>query len=167
AERIGADAVIYTVIFGHPSEKEMFRTFQAIAVVADKHDMPVIGEASFWDQSGLDKFETLRQGVRALGEAGADLVKSQMPSEISRELYSEIIGYSITPVVAAGGPKMDSVRKLLEFVKTFMDSGGSGTAIGRNVWQQRDPASVVKAIDLLVHRGGSVDEALRLVEGNA
>ncbi len=119
------------------------------------------------DQSGLNRFETLRQGVRALGEAGADLVKSQMPSEISRELYSEIMRYSITPVVAAGGPKMDSVRKLLEFVKTFMDSGGSGTAIGRNVWQQRDPASIVRAIGLLVYRGGSVDDALRLVEGNA
>lgn len=164
AVKFGADAIIYTVIFGHPQEKEMYRTLQALTLLGEEYSMPVIGEASFWPESGKDKFSILRQGIRVLGEAGVDIVKSQLPSEISREVYGKMIDYAITPVVAAGGPKMDSLKKLFEFVSIFMESGGSGIAIGRNIWGQHNPSSILLGMNKIIYEKVNINDILKEVQ---
>jgi DhnA family fructose-bisphosphate aldolase class Ia len=39
-------------------------------------------------------------------------------------------------------------------------AGGAGASIGRNVFQHRSPASMVRAIVSIVHGGATVREAL-------
>jgi DhnA family fructose-bisphosphate aldolase class Ia len=43
-------------------------------------------------------------------------------------------------------------------------AGGAGASIGRNVFQHRSPASMVKAIAAIVHGGATVKEALALLK---
>jgi DhnA family fructose-bisphosphate aldolase class Ia len=42
-------------------------------------------------------------------------------------------------------------------------AGGAGASIGRNVFQHRSPASMVRAISAIVHGGATVKEALAIL----
>jgi DhnA family fructose-bisphosphate aldolase class Ia len=44
-------------------------------------------------------------------------------------------------------------------------AGGAGASIGRNVFQHRSPASMVRAISAIVHGGATVREALGILKG--
>ncbi|MGC8599606.1 MAG: class I fructose-bisphosphate aldolase [Nitrososphaeria archaeon] len=163
ALRYGADAVVYTIILGHPKENDMFQDFSRLVEDADEFGLPVIGEVDIWEKANVDRFEYLRQGVRALGEEGASLIKSYFPDYQEKEHYKELIKYSLVPVVAAGGAKMDSPLKVLEFVKAVMDAGAVGTSIGRNIWQYKEPSKMIKAINMIVRKNASVEQALSVL----
>jgi fructose-bisphosphate aldolase/2-amino-3,7-dideoxy-D-threo-hept-6-ulosonate synthase len=46
-------------------------------------------------------------------------------------------------------------------VRDSIDAGGRGVAIGRNIFQAKDPTSLVRKIARVVHEGYDVDEAVR------
>ncbi len=50
-------------------------------------------------------------------------------------------------------------------VKGSIDAGGAGVSIGRNVFQYKDPRSMVRAISCIVTEGGSVEDGLKILEG--
>jgi len=158
AVRYSTDAIVFSVSLAHPKENDMFEAFSKLVEEAEGFGLPVIGEVYVWENAKVDAFEYLRVGVRTLGEEGAAIVKSYFPSDFS--LYRDLVRYSLVPVIAAGGPKMDSPRKVLEFVKAVMDAGAVGTCIGRNVWQQESPSKMIRAMRRIVREGASVEEAL-------
>jgi DhnA family fructose-bisphosphate aldolase class Ia len=159
ALRYGADAIVYTITIGHPKEADMFQRFGILSDEAREREIPLIGEVEPWSKTTEDKGELMRQGVRSLGEEGADIVKSYFFG--NTDFYSKIVKYSLVPVVAAGGAKMDSARDVLEFVKHIMVAGSRGTSIGRNIWQYKEPKKMIHAMAKIVKEGASVDEALK------
>jgi len=48
-------------------------------------------------------------------------------------------------------------------VRGAMDAGASGIAMGRKIWQSRDPAAMVAALAAIIRGGASVDEAAALL----
>jgi len=64
------------------------------------------------------------------------------------------------PVIIAGGPKMDSDKAILEMVRGAIDAGASGTSIGRNVFQHKNPTRIVGALSKVVHENLTVEAAL-------
>ncbi len=48
----------------------------------------------------------------------------------------------------------------------FIEAGGAGVSIGRNVFQYKDPKSMVRAISCIVTEGGSVEDGLKILESN-
>lgn len=159
ASKMGADAVIYTIVLGHPQENEMLRRFGLVADAAQDAQLPLIGEAYIWDKSPKKNWEMLRDSTRVLSEEGADLVKTYFIGAPST--FKEVIEYSLVPVVAAGGPKVDSPLKLLKFVEDIMKAGACGVAIGRNVWQSKNPGKTVKAISSIVKEDKTAQAALK------
>jgi len=95
--------------------------------------------------------------VRVACEEGADIVKTWYPGNPER--LAEIVAYSTVPVVVAGGPKANTQRDVLTFVKGAMEGGAAGTVIGRKVWQSPDPVSMARAIIRIVRDAASVEEA--------
>lgn len=158
----GADAVVYTIIVGHPKENDMLADFGEISDAAYSMGMPLIGEVDTWPSSPTDKAELLRQGVRTLSEEGADLIKTYFPEDVS--YYTKIIRNSLVPVVAAGGPKMNSVKDVLVFAENIMKAGAIGVCFGRNVWQSRSPSSTLLALSAIVREGKSAEEASRIAD---
>jgi len=69
------------------------------------------------------------------------------------------------PVVVLGGEKLADERSLLEAVAGALEAGAAGVAIGRNIWQHRDPAGMTRALVALVHGGATVDEAWKEILG--
>ena len=48
-------------------------------------------------------------------------------------------------------------------VKGAMEAGGAGASIGRNVFQHRVPASMVRAIAAIIHGGATAKEAMEIL----
>jgi len=55
---------------------------------------------------------------------------------------------------------MNSDIKILELVQAILDGGGQGVFMGRNVWQNQDPARILRALGFLIHQNCSVEMAL-------
>jgi DhnA family fructose-bisphosphate aldolase class Ia len=64
----------------------------------------------------------------------------------------------------SGGPISQEPKDFLQVMKDVIDAGGRGCAVGRNLWQYKDPLAMLEGIKAIVHNGASVEEALALVE---
>jgi fructose-bisphosphate aldolase/2-amino-3,7-dideoxy-D-threo-hept-6-ulosonate synthase len=102
----------------------------------------------------------VKLAARVGAELGADIVKTNYTGEV--DTFKEVTAGCPVPVVVAGGPKMDTERELLQMVRDSIDAGGRGVAIGRNIFQAKDPTGLVRKIARVVHEGYDVDEAMRL-----
>ena len=65
------------------------------------------------------------------------------------------------PLVAAGGPKAQSLEAALAMMSEVVQSGALGATIGRNVWGFNAVAAAVNAFKAVIHEGKSAGEALR------
>ncbi len=89
-------------------------------------------------------------------EFGADIIKTRFSG---RAEDIEIVNAANCPVLALGGPKTERVEDYFLFVKHCIDMGAKGIAAGRNIIQSENPVGVVAALNVLIHQGGTVEEA--------
>ena len=96
-------------------------------------------------------------------ELGADIIKTAFPHDADINDFKKIIDSSFVPVVVLGGAAMGDDEALLKMVKMAMDSGASGIAVGRNVFQHENPALVAKSLHAIVHEDANLDQALKII----
>ena len=163
AIKLGADAVSIHVNLGNGQEKEMLRDFGQVSYEARTWGLPLLAMIYPRGEKIRDEFdvEVIKHAARVGNEMGADIVKVSYTG--SSESFRKVVAGCSVPVVIAGGPKMDSDREILEMVKGSIDAGGAGVSIGRNVFQHPSPSRMVQAISTIVHDGGSVDAALKVL----
>ncbi|MBC7358818.1 MAG: fructose-bisphosphate aldolase [Desulfacinum sp.] len=157
----GADGVSVHVNLGDDAEPQMLR------------DLGTVGEACFrWGVPLLVMIyvrgahapkpvtdEAVAHAARVAGELGADLIK--IPAPRDPEAMERIARCVPVPVVMAGGAKEADEAAFLERIQTGLRAGLAGVAVGRNVFQHRDPEAFLKAIVGLVHEGLSAQEAAK------
>ena len=68
-----------------------------------------------------------------------------------------------TKVIMSGGSKT-SDREFLESVKSVIDAGGAGLAVGRNIFQRKQPQRILDALEQVIYEEASVDAALGAAE---
>jgi fructose-bisphosphate aldolase / 2-amino-3,7-dideoxy-D-threo-hept-6-ulosonate synthase len=167
ALRNGADAVVPTFFVGPETEAIQVPQLGAIADECNKLGVPLLAEifpvggpdATPYD--GPYTVDDMRVAVRVASEEGADFIKTWYTGD--PESFRRVIDYSLVPVLIAGGPKARNDRDVLEMVRGAMDAGASGIAMGRKIWQSRDPAAMVGALAAIIRHGASVDEAAALL----
>ena len=54
---------------------------------------------------------------------------------------------------------------MLEKIRSALDVGAKGVAIGRNIFQADDPQAMTAAVAALIHKNISVDEAMQILNG--
>jgi fructose-bisphosphate aldolase / 2-amino-3,7-dideoxy-D-threo-hept-6-ulosonate synthase len=168
ALRNGADAVVPTFFLGPETEAIQLPQLGAIADECSKLGIPLLAEifpvggpdATPYD--GPYTVDDMRVAVRVASEEGADLIKTWYTGD--PESFRRVIDYSLVPVLIAGGPKAENDRDVLQMVRGAMDAGASGIAMGRKIWQSRDPAAMVGALAAIIRHGASVDEAAKLLD---
>ncbi len=101
--------------------------------------------------------------MRIGAELGADFIKTHYVPPI--EQYRSAMQACYCPVVILGGSKTDDEADILEPVAEALEAGAQGVAIGRNVWQHRDPQAMCRALITLVHGGATVAQALKEIRG--
>jgi class I fructose-bisphosphate aldolase len=162
---LGATAVGYTVYSGSKYEPEMNREFAAIIREAHNKGLPVIGwmyprgkslsdrerasttvKMALKEQEGtdlaIDETPSIVAYAARIGlELGADMVKVKYTGSL--ESFRQVVRYAApTQVVMSGGPKTSTDEEFLSRVKDVLAAGAVGIAVGRNVWQRKDPLAI-------------------------
>ena len=160
AEELNADAVGFTLYGGSNHEIEMAEEFRDAQEAAREYDLPVV-MWSYPRGQGLKndtKPGTIAYAARQALELGADVAKVKYPG--SPEAMEQAVRMAgKTRVVMSGGSKT-SDRDFLESVKTVIDAGGVGLAVGRNVFQRENPRRILDALEKVIFEETTVDTAL-------
>lgn len=167
ALQIGADAVSIHVNLGAEDEARMLRDFGTVSSACQRWGMPLLAMIYTRGPKIRNEYDvrSVRHAARVGAEMGADLVK--VPYTGSPETFREVVAGCASPVVIAGGEKMESDEDVLRMVQGSVEAGGAGASIGRNVFQHREPATMVRAIVAIVHEGATLKEALAVLRPKA
>jgi class I fructose-bisphosphate aldolase len=162
AVNLGAHAVGYTVYVGSNREAEMFSQFSKIVEEAHDYSIPVIMWAYPRGQSVHDPLatETLAYAARVGLELGADFVKIGYNNDPAGFKWV-VKSAGKTKVIVAGGDSLPE-RAFLQKAADILEAGAIGMAVGREVWQHKEPLIMTEAIKKVIFDGDSVDEAMKL-----
>ncbi|MGC9309887.1 MAG: class I fructose-bisphosphate aldolase [Candidatus Nanoarchaeia archaeon] len=152
AVKLGAVAVGYTIYIGSEHESKMLDEFAHIEEQAHKKGLPVIAWIYPRGKSvkGKPSKQLMAYACRVGLEIGADIVKIRYNGKLE-DLKWAVKSAGKTKVVIAGGMKKQE-SKLLEDVKETMQAGASGLAIGRNIWQSKEPDKITRELKRLVFK---------------
>jgi DhnA family fructose-bisphosphate aldolase class Ia len=144
AVAFGASALKYEVYPFSELEIATMRCLEALAVHADRWSLPVMAEVvpGGFEQVALHTASNLRQSVRRVAEAGADLAKIPPPTEGT---LSEVTEYASIPVLLLGGARRGNLDDALARVRQlgpYVD----GLVFGRYVVEDPEPAAVAAAL---------------------
>lgn len=153
AKKLGASGVGYTLYLGSTHEQEMFKEFGRICEKAK--ELGLITMCWMYPRGPKIKneldTETISYGARIAMELGADIVKVKFNGDVEGlKWIKECAGK--TKVVIAGGKKLDEYE-FLEGIEKAMTAEIAGLAIGRNVWQDKNPLDVARGLNQLVFHG--------------
>ena len=146
AVSLGAKAVGYTIYVGSEYEERMFSEFAAIEEDAHKEGLPIVawmyprGKATI----GKDKEELCAYGARVGLELGADIIKLQYPGSIEALSWA-VKAAGEAKIVVSGGHKMPEEDFFL-LAHDVVEAGAIGMAVGRNIWQHKDPLAFSKKV---------------------
>ena len=147
---LGADAVGYTIYVGSPREADMFREFGAIE--REAHDYGLACVVWSYPRGKYVKDEKSPEMVayaaRAALELGADVVKINYPGSVDAMKWV-VASAGRCRVISAGGSKQPDDQFLAK-VKDIVAGGGSGLAVGRNVWQNENPMKISEEIRKII-----------------
>ncbi len=74
-----------------------------------------------------------------------------------------VLDYSLVPVVAAGGRGRTANASSGRWCGERCTPGLAGVAMGRKIWQSRDPVGLVRAVSAIIRHGAGVDDAMGLL----
>lgn len=165
AETIGANAVMNMLYPHHPNEAEIFREAAELIGECIDLDIPVILESLPFGIGKNEQYtvENIAFAARAAAELGADVVKTAFPAGTTADQFRAVVDSCFVPLIVLGGAPMGDDGALLTMVKRAMEAGAAGIAVGRNVWQHKNPRKVASALWAIVHEDASVESARKLI----
>lgn len=166
AVRLGADAVSVGCIVGGDNQPQQMHMLSQFSKSAELAGMPLISHIyPRGNQIGkADQYawENVAYAARIAAELGVDIIKTNYTGD--QESFAKVVASAPTRVAIAGGEHSNSVREFLQMTRDVMDAGAIGVTYGRFVFQYKNPAALVKAVDLIVHGNSTVKEALELLD---
>ena len=164
AHSLGVDGVCTMVFMGSDVELETLSITSDVAGELSGSSITLMVEAlpcpSDRIPDALDS-KAMADACRLAFEHGADVLKTYATG--SAESFRQVTANSPNPVLIAGGAKMDSERAVMQVVRDTLDAGGRGVVFGRNIWQNPQPAKMIKALRHLIHDDGTVDNAMNFL----
>lgn len=163
ALRLGADAVAVSAFPGAVHEEATLHTLATVIDEAHAWGMPVMAEMQPGGFDAGPEFTTAENvalSARVAAELGANWVKVPYASDFGR-----VVAACYVPVVMLGGAKKNSEQAMLENIKSAVEVGAAGVAIGRNIFQADDPRCMTAAVAAIVHHRASVAEAMNILQG--
>ncbi len=154
---LGADAVSIHVNIGSKTEARQLEEAGTISEICDYYGIPLL--AMIYPRGNVEvNVETVRHAVRIGYEIGADIVKTCYVDGFER-----VVEVADIPIVIAGGSKINEVE-LLRLVDKALESGASGVAIGRNVFQAKNPRKIVELLHMIIHEGLSFENVCSVMQ---
>lgn len=151
AIRLGADAVSLHVNLGSENESEQLSTFGVTVKICQEWGIPLLAMIYPRGPAIQNPFDVdlVKYCARVGAELGADIIKTSYTGD--PDSFKEVVKSCSIPVVMAGGPKTDSDAAFCEMVYGSILAGGAGVAAGRNVFQHKTPAKMVRVLCGIIH----------------
>jgi class I fructose-bisphosphate aldolase len=163
AVRLGADAIAVVAYVRGATEAKYLRGVSDCVREAARFEVPVICHIYPRNPEDVSKIsfapEDIAWAVRCAVETGVDVIKTPYCGNL--EAHTQIVAASPVPVVAAGGPRQETLESALEMMHEVIQSGARGATIGRNVWGFGRITEAVHAFKAVIHAGKTPQEALR------
>ena len=159
AIRLNASAVGLSVFIGTDYERQTLLNLSSLVNEGEKYGIPVMAVTAVGREMEKRDARYLGLCCRIAAELGAKVVKTYWCEDFER-----VVDGCPVPVIMAGGPHVDSELEVLEFVDDGMRRGAIGVNLGRNIWQNDHPVPLIRAIRLIVHEGGTAEEAHELFQ---
>jgi len=161
---LGADAISVAITFGGEGQAHLTSHLGRVVRDARSAGLPVVAhcypKGAFIPEDERMTAERVLYAARCGAELGVDIVKTFYTG--SPESFATVTEAVPTRVVAAGGPKQESLMDVLVAVRGAIDAGAAGVTYGRNIWQDPKPGAVIAAIKAVVHDGVAPEEAAEL-----
>jgi len=134
---LGGDAIAVAMFVKGAHEIEYMGHLAGVVRAAERFGLPVIphiyplssgDEHSTVTHAPEDVFYAVRVGL----EMGADLIKAPYTGDVAS--FRDIVSQTPVPVVAAGGPRCETLDDAVQMVRDVARAGAAGATIGRNVW---------------------------------
>jgi class I fructose-bisphosphate aldolase len=165
AVRLGADAFATCAFIRGKSEAAHLRRVADQVREAARFDIPVILHIyprKVNDNRSVEivyDAETIEWAVHCCIEVGVDVVKVPFTGDVKS--YADIIKACPLPVVAAGGPKANTLREALDMASKVMQAGAKGMTVGRNIWGFPEVTKSVEAFKAVIHDGMTAEQAMK------
>ncbi|MFP3144611.1 MAG: class I fructose-bisphosphate aldolase family protein [Caldisphaera sp.] len=162
---LGADAIAATVYWGSDYENEMISSWYEIKESANYYGMPLLQLAYPRGSTIKNRYDPqiVMYGARAAAETGADLIKTYYTG--NKETFSKVVEMAQgVPVVMSGGAVREKPIEFLEDVYNVILAGGSGVAVGRNVFRSNNIEGMARAVMKVVHDNKTPEEAAKEIE---
>ena len=146
---MGADAIAVAMFLKGESEIKFINHLAKVVREAEQYGLPVIphiytlssgDEKSSVTHDSEDIFYAVRMGL----EQGADVIK--VPYTGDEASFRDIVAVTPVPVVAAGGPKCETLEEAAAMMSAIARTGASGATVGRNVWEFPDIPRAIKTL---------------------
>ena len=170
AVRLDAAAIVVNLL-SIPGEAELhakcIRHIAELRNECDRFGMPLMVEPLVLEPVDEGRFvsskrhESIALLVRQAVELGADLIKADACDPL-QDFETVVEAASGKPVLVRGGSRIP-LTSLLEQSEVLLQAGASGLVFGRNIVQHARPELVVGALQAILHRGASVQEALEAI----
>jgi fructose-bisphosphate aldolase / 2-amino-3,7-dideoxy-D-threo-hept-6-ulosonate synthase len=161
AIRLGADAVSLHINIGSKEEPEMLQKLGMISDKCDEWSVPLV--AMMYPRGENIKNphdpEVVAHAARVGAEAGADVVKAVYTGDPAS--FRRVVRGCPVPIVIAGGPKANTDREILEMCEGAMMAGAKGVTFGRNIFQHKNPPTIVRALYKIIIEKRNVREAMK------
>jgi len=153
ALRLGADAVSVHVNIGSDTEERQLVDLGTVANSCDAWNVPLIVMIYPRGPRIADPNDPklLAHVVNIAVDLGADIVKTNLALPVER--MAEVTASCPIPVLAAGGPAgVDPAgTSLVDHARAAMAAGCGGLAVGRRVFSDPSPMSLVAELASVVH----------------
>jgi DhnA family fructose-bisphosphate aldolase class Ia len=149
ALRLGADAVAVSAFPGAANEVATLERLAHVIAAAHSWGLPVMAEmvpGGFDSPPEKRTRHAVALSVRVAAELGADFVKTPYVDG-----FDAVTAGCYVPVVVLGGARRGNEQAMLADIRTAIDAGGAGVAIGRNIFQAPDPTAMTTAVAAIVH----------------
>lgn len=146
AARLGASAVSTHVNLASREEAAMLKDLGRAAEACALLGLPLLAMMYVRDGRKESEYDPkkLAHAARVAEELGADVVKVNYTGSV--DSFAEVVSGVTIPVVIAGGPKAKSAAGILRTVRDAVLAGAKGVALGRNIFQHKDPEAMTRAV---------------------
>lgn len=156
--RLNVTAVGISIFVGGDYEKQTLSNLSNMVNVCENYGIPVMAVTAVGKE--LEKRGSRYLGLccRIAAELGAKVVKTYWCDDG----FDKVVNGCPVPVVMAGGPKVGSDKEVFDFVYDGMQNGAIGINLGRNIWQNKKPVGMAKALHAIVHKKADADQAFAI-----
>ena len=152
AVRMNTDCMAVQTFIGADGQLSSLDNLSRVINAGIRYSVPTMGVVAVGKQlERTDRFFKLATSI--LAELGVNIIKTY-----NCENFEEIVAACPVPIVVAGGKKLPE-KDALTLAYEVISKGARGVDMGRNIFQSHDPVAMAQAVNMIVHKGATDQEA--------